>query len=599
MGGWTGQFLRVNLSKGVCSKEKLDPTIARDFIGGRGLASKILYNETDPKVDPLSPQNKILFATGPLTGTGATAGSRYMTVTKSPLTGAIASSNMGGYFPAEMKFAGYDLIIVEGKSEKPVYLWINNDQVEIRCAEHIWGKTVWEVEDLLKAETDEEAKFASIGPAGEKLVRFACVINDKHRGGRSGVGAVMGSKNLKAIAVRGTKGLKVARKDAFLEVVMAAMAKLKAAPVTGQGLPTYGTPIVVNIINAHGFFPTRNFQEGVFATANKISGETMRETTLIRNKACFGCPIACSRVTEVKEGPFKGVGEGPEYEALWSLGADCGIDNLEAVTKANYLCNELGMDPISVGATLACAMEMYEKGIISESDVGRSLNFGDPEALVEMTEKAGRREGFGNVLAEGALRVAQKYGHPEFFMGVKGQEFPAYDGRGAQGMALNYATSNRGACHVRGYTIAPEVFGIPLKMDPFTTEGKAAIDKAFQDITAIVDSSGLCLFLTFGIGMEEILPMLEAATGAGYNMENLLKAGERIWNLERLFNIREGFTAADDTLPKRILEEPIPAGPAQGKVARLSEMLPEYYRLRGWDEQGVPTNEKLRELGLA
>jgi len=600
MNGWTGTLLRVNLTRGEVTREAVNMEWAREHIGGRGLATRYLYEEGVATVDPLSPANKLILATGPLTGTGAPCGARYMVVTKGPLTGAIAASNAGGQWPAELKFAGYDLIILEGRAEKPVYLWISNDQVELRDAGHLWGKTTWETEDLIRAETDAEAKIAGIGPAGEKQVLFACVVNDKHRGaGRSGVGAVMGAKNLKAVAVRGTRGVKVADPNGFWQAALETLAKLKASAVTGQALPTYGTEVVMNVINQAGFLPTRNFQQGQFEHADKISGEALAATLLVRNRGCFACPIACGRVSRIPDPRYPGAYEGPEYEAAWALGADTGVSDLTAVTKANFLCNQYSMDPISMGATLAAAMEMYERGILTDKETGRPLRFGDAQALVEMVEATGKREGFGNELALGAKRLCEKYGHPEFFMGVKGQEFPAYDARGAQGMGLNYATSNRGACHVRGYTIAAEVFGIPQKVEPSTTEGKAGLDKLFQDLTAVVDSSGLCLFTTFAIGLPEIQALLETATRAGYTQEDLLKAGERIWNLERLFNLRAGFTAADDTLPKRLLEEPIPAGPAKGQVNRLNEMLPEYYRLRGWDEQGVPTREKLAELGLA
>jgi aldehyde:ferredoxin oxidoreductase len=600
MNGWAGRMLRVNLSKGSWTVETTDPDLVRDFIGGRGLATKILFDEIDPKVDPLSPKNKLIMITGPLTGTFASAGGRYMVVTKSPLTGGIACSNSGGYFGAELKFAGYDGIIFEGRAERPVYLWVHNDQVEIRPAEELWGKTTHETEDMIRADTDPEAKIACIGPAGEKLVRFACIVNDKGRAaGRSGVGAVMGSKNLKAVAVRGTKAVKVARPDEFRQAALLALDKIKSSPTTSVGLPRYGTALLVNIINAAGIYPTRNFQTGVFPTADKTGGEAIRANIEIRNKACFACPIACTPVTEIKNPKFKGSGEGPEYETTWSLGACCGIDNLEAITKAHYVCNELGMDPITLGVTIAAAMEMYEKGYLSFKDTGVALNFGNAEALVELTTKTGMREGFGDALAEGCKRLTEKYGHPELFMGVKGQEFPAYDGRGAQGMGLQYATSNRGACHVRGYMISPEILGTPVKLDPFATREKASWDIAFQNTTAVVDSSGLCLFTTFAIGADEILPLLVAATGIEYTKESMLKAGERIWNLERMFNLKAGLSGKDDTLPKRILEEPLPEGPAQGQVVRLAEMLPEYYQLRGWDDNGVPTKEKLKELGLA
>lgn len=600
MGGWTGTLLRVNLTQGEIIKEAVNMDWAREYIGGRGLATRYLYEEGVATVEPLSPANKLILATGPLTGTGAPCGARYMVAAKGPLTGAIAASNAGGQWPAELKFAGYDMIIFEGQAEKPVYLWVYNDQVELRDASHLWGKTTWETEDLIHAETDPEAKIAGIGPAGEKQVLFACVVNDKHRGaGRSGVGAVMGSKNLKAVAVRGTRGLRVADPDGFWQAALDTLAKLKENAVTGGGLPTYGTEVVMNVINEAGFLPAHNFQQGQFEAANEIGGETLAETLLVRNRGCFACPIACGRVSHVPDPRYPGAYEGPEYEAAWALGADTGVSDLAAVTTANFLCNQYSMDPISMGATLAAAMEMYERGILTEEQTGRPLHFGDAEALVELVEATGRREGFGDELALGSRRLCEKYGHPEFFMGVKGQEFPAYDGRGAQGIGLNYATSNRGACHVRGYTISAEVFGVPEKMDPFTTEGKAALDKVLQDATAVVDSSGLCLFTTFAIGLPEMQALLETATQAGYTVDTLLEAGERIWNLERLFNLKAGFTAADDTLPKRLLEEPVPAGPAKGRVSRLSEMLPEYYRLRGWDENGVPTPDRLTALGLA
>ena len=600
MGGWTGQILRVDLTTGKATKEPLDMKRARAYIGGRGLATRYLMDEIDPKVDPLSPGNKVILATGPLSATSAPTGGRYMVVTKSPLTGAVACSNSGGYVAPEIKGCGYDFIVLEGKASGPVYLWLHNDKVEIRPADTVWGKIVHESEDILRAATHEDAKILGIGPAGERQALVACVMNDKERAaGRSGVGAAMGSKNLKAIVARGTIPVKVARPKEFMAACLDAVNKLKASPVTGQGMPTYGTPVMYNVINAHGFLPTKNFQFGTFADCDKISGETLREKYLVRNKGCFACTIACARVTAVPSGKYKGHGEGPEYESGWALGAATGVSDLPAVIKANYLCNELGMDTIEAGVAIATAMELYERGHIPEKDIGRPLRFGDADALVEMTGKMGRGEGFGAILALGGYRVAERYGHAELFMGVKKQAFPAYDSRGAQGMAVGYATSNRGACHLRGYTISAEVFGMPTKMDPGATEGKAAITKAFQDTTAFVDATGICLFTTFGIGAPEIHTLLEAATAQGYTLDECLNIGERIWNMERQFNLRAGFTAGDDTLPPRILHEGIPDGPAKGRVARLGEMLPEYYQLRGWDTSGVPTSEKLKALALA
>lgn len=599
MNGWIGKILRVNLTNAEYKIEDLDKNLAIKFLGGRGLGSKILYDEIDPKINPLSPENKLILATGPLTGTAASAAGRYMAITKSPLTETIACSNSGGHFGPELKFSGFDMIIIEGKAKEPVYIYIEDGNVEIRNAKSIWGKSTHEATDQIHEETDLDSKIACIGPAGERLVRFACIINDKHRAaGRSGVGAVMGSKNLKAVAVRGSGSIKVADKESFRKITLECFKKVKANPVTSKGLPSYGTAVLVNIINASGIFPTRNFQDSVFEGAEKISGETITDRILIRNRACFSCPIGCGRVVRVKNPKYECLSEGPEYESDWSLGACCGVDNLEAIAKANYLCDLLGLDPISTGVTIACAMELFERGIISSKETGRSLRFGDEDAMLEMIKAIGYREGFGDILAEGSYRMAERFGHPEYSISVKKQEFPAYDARGAQGMGLQYATSNRGACHVRGYMTAPEILGSPVKLDPFDTKDKAQWDKTFQDLTAVVDSSGLCLFNTFAFGIDEIAEFLKAATGIQINNQELMKTGERIWNLERLFNLKAGLTYKDDTLPERLLKEPIKSGPAKGKVVELEKMLPEYYKLRGWDNEGVPTEEKLKELGL-
>ena len=600
MFGWTGNLLRVNLTDGTIKKEALCPKDAEMYLGARGLATKIMMDEVDPKVDPLSEENKLIFMTGPLTGTFASSGGRYEVVAKAPLTGTIGASNSGGHFGPELKYAGYDGIIFEGRAEKPVYLWIEDDNVELRDALHLWGKNVFETTDTVLAETAEDARVACIGPGGEKMVLFAGVLNDRNRAaGRSGLGAVMGSKNLKAVAVKGSKSIKVADPEGFMEACTDARTKLKEHPVTGGGLPTYGTQILINILNQSGALPTRNWRDGgIFEEAEGISGETLTDKYLVRNKGCFGCNIGCGRITRIPEGKFKSFGEGPEYEAGWALGACCGVGDLEAVSKANFICNELGIDPITTGATIACAMEMYEKGILTEEEVGRAIPFGDAEALVELTRMIGLREGFGDVLAEGSYRMASKYGCPELSMSVKKQEMPAYDARGVQGMGLEYATSNRGGCHVRGYLTSPEILGIPEKLDPLVTEGKAGWLKIFQDLTAVVDSAGICLFTTFAIGLPEISSMLRTATGINATDEEILKAGERIWNLERMFNIKAGFTAADDTLPPRLLKEPLQSGPAKGKVVDLEKMLPEYYEVRGWGADGVPTAEKLQDLSI-
>jgi aldehyde:ferredoxin oxidoreductase len=600
MYGWTGTVLRVNLTKQTITREPTNLKDAKMFIGARGLATKLMFDEVDPNVDPLSPDNKLIIAPGPLSGTFAPSMGRYDVVTKGPLTGAIAASNSGGSFGPEVKFAGYDMIVFEGKAEKPVYIWIKDEQVEIRDASGLWGKSVPDTTDAVRAATDEDAKVACIGPAGEKLVLLANIMNEMHRAaGRSGVGAVMGSKNLKAIAVAGTHPVEVANPDAFEQAVMISRKKIQEHPVGGTGLRLYGTDVLVNILNSVGSLPTRNFHDGYFPTADKTGGETLAATLLQHPKGCFSCIINCGRVTKVTNPKYAGEGEGPEYESAWCFGADCGIDNLDAITKANYLCNELGLDTITMGATIACAMDMYQDGVITTKDTGgMAVPFGDVDTMVKLVEMTGVREGFGDQLALGSYRLAEKYGHPEYSMTVKKQEMPAYDPRGVQGIGLQYATSNRGGCHVRGYTISPEVLGVPLKLDQHGTDGKPDIVITFQNLTAALDSTGSCLFTTFGIGGDELAALLSAVTGVEYSTADFMKAGDRIWNLERLWNLKAGFSTADDTLPERLLKEPIKTGPSKGEVNHLDVMLPVYYQIRGWDTEGVPTPAKLEELSL-
>jgi aldehyde:ferredoxin oxidoreductase len=600
MFGWTGTILRVDLTKGKITRETTDPKLARDYLGARGLGGHIVRSEVDPNTDALGPDNKIVFAPGPLTGTFAPSAGRFDVVTKGPLNGVLAASNSGGTFGPELKYAGYDAVIIEGKAAKPVYLWIRDDEFEIRDAAALWGHNTHDTTDLVRAETDEDAKVSCIGPAGEHLALLANIMNEMHRAaGRTGVGAVMGSKNLKAVAVYGTGAVKVADPDRFKAAVMKARQMIQAHPVGGVGLKAYGTDVLVNILNQTGALPTRNFQDGYFPTADKTGGESLAAKQLIRPKGCFSCIISCGRVTKVDAPGYEGIGEGPEYETAWSFGADCGIDDLDAITKANYYCNEYGLDTISLGSTIACAMELFERGIITTKDTdGVQLTFGNTAAMVEMTRKAGEGEGFGAKLAQGSYRLAESYGHPEYSMTCKKQEMPAYDPRGVQGIGLNYATGNRGGCHVRGYTIAIEVLQNGAVMDPHVTEGKAGLDITFQDLTAALDSSGACLFATFGIGGAELTEMLAALTGVDYTLDEFMLIGARVWNQERLWNLKAGFTKADDTLPQRLLKDPIKTGPSKGEVNHLDQMLPEYYGLRGWDEDGVPSKAKLKELAL-
>jgi aldehyde:ferredoxin oxidoreductase len=603
--GWVGTLLRVNLTNGSIKVEELSGALTDQFLGGRGLASKILYDEVDAQVDPLSPQNKIIFMTGPLTGTGAIGGASYVVVTKSPLSGSIACSTAEGYFGPELKCAGFDGIVIEGKAVEPVYLSIEDDQVELLSASHIWGKSTRRTEELIRSEKEnlwiaKETSVASIGPAGERLAKVASIINDRHRvAARSGVGAVMGSKNLKAIAVRGTQPVLVADGTRFVDAVARAWEKFKTTPAIPQTLNNIGTPFLVDVINKSGVLPVRNFQTGIMQGIEKISGEYMAETILKANKGCFACPIACVQMTAVEAPAFQGEGEGPEYRTIALIGAACGIGDIAAIAKISYLCDEMGIDTLSFGSAVACAMELTEKKIISKKQTGMTLTFGNAGAVIELIEKVAHREGFGDLLAEGGYHLAAHYGHPEFFIGVKKQGSPAFDPRGIQGLGLEYATSSSGVSHALGYLVTHKILGIRGESDPLTTEGKAPLVKQFQDGSAVFDSAGLCRLLLLGVWIDDIIPLLATATGKSYRAEQLLLLGERIWNLERLFNLKAGFSGADDTLPRRILEEPMPEGPAQGQVCKLHEMLPEYYAIRGWNDQGIPTEGKLLSLGLA
>lgn len=614
--GWQRKLLRVDLTAGTCHAEPLNMAWAKAFLGQRGLATKYLVEEVDPQVDPLSPANKLIFATGPLTGTMASTGGRYSVITKGPLTGAIACSNSGGYWGAELKMAGWDMVILEGRSPKPVYLYVENDRAELVDAADLWGKTTWETEPALKRKhQDPQLRVSCIGRAGENQVLYAAVINDLHRAaGRSGVGAVMGSKNLKAIAVRGTQGVAgIKNPVAFMRATTAAKKVLADNAVTGEGLPKYGTQVLMNVINEVGAMPTRNHRDVQFEGAKDISAEAMLEprktdgkANLVTNQACFGCTIACGRISKIDETHYTvinrpeywGASGGLEYEAAWALGSANGVNDLEALTYANFLCNEDGMDPISFGATVGAVMELYQLGVLTKEQIGIEAPFGSAKALTYLCEITARGEGFGREVGLGSKRLCAKYGHPDLSMTVKGQEFPAYDGRGIQGMGLAYATSNRGACHLRGYTVASEILGIPVKTDPLVTDGKADLVKAFQDATAIFDSAGICVFTSFAWTLQDVAPQLEAACEGDWSLEQLGVVGERIWNLERQFNLAAGFTAADDTLPKRLLAEPANSGPAKGKVNELSKMLPAYYAARGWGADGRPTQETLTRLGL-
>ncbi len=606
--GWHHKVLRVDLSAGTCVSEPLNKEWAQQYLGQRGLATKYLMEEIDPAIDALSPDNKLIIATGPLTGTMAATGGRWSAVTKGALTGAIACSNSGGQFGGELKQAGWDMVILQGRSPKPVYLYIEDGKAELVDAAHLWGKTVWHTEPAIKAaHKDPLIRVASIGPAGESGCRYACIVNDMHRAaGRSGVGTVMGSKNLKAIAVRGTVGVTPVNPKAFMTAVQAA-SKALANNEGRKSLTRFGTIPMMDVTGTFGALPTRNNREVQFEGLLKMNASFMGKpnknghTNLIRNGACFACTIGCGRICHidpthfsVKDRPeYHGASGGLEYETAYALGASVGVDDMDAATFAGFLCNEYGMDPISLGGSIAAAMEMFELGVISEKETGGiSLKFGDARAMCQLAEMAGKGEGFGRDIALGSKLLCEKYGRPELSMAVKGQEFAAYDGRGMQGMGLAYATSNRGACHLRAN---------PYGHDFGSTEiaGKAKVVKESQDFIAAIDSTGLCSFTSHsGVTEELYASQIDAAVGGGWTPARMRETGERIWNLERQFNLAAGLTIKDDTLPKRLLTEPAPSGTAKGLVARIPEMLPEYYQLRGWTVDGVPTADTLARLGL-
>lgn len=597
-GAYYEKIARINLTTGDISVEPLDMELAHKFIGGRGLGTKMLYDAGVATVDPLSPENQLIYITGPMTGAAAPSTGRYMVVTKSPLTGMIACSNSGGIWGAKLKYAGWDAIIVEGEAPEWAYIVIDDDKIEIRDASDLVGMKSELIDDTLKERHGQDFSVLNIGPAGEKKVLLAAIMNDKDRAaGRSGVGAVMGSKKLKAIVVRATrKNLdNIADIDALKEATKRAMEVIRENPVTGSGLRQLGTAVLVNIVNNIGAFPTNNWQGSYAEYGDDISGETLADTYLVKAGACYRCPIACARVIKVGD---KVVG-GPEYEPLWAYGGNCGNNDLNTIDICNMLCNEYGLDAISTPCTIAAAMELYQRGYITEEECdGYPLEWGNTESLIEWTKRMGDPESeLAWLMSSGSARLCEHYGHPEISMSVKKQEMPAYDARAIQGIGITYATSNRGGCHVRGYMISPEVLGLPEQLDRTVTTDKAAWVKTFQDLTAVIDSMGHCLFTSFAMGAPEYTDLLNAATGTTWTVEEVLNIGDRIYNIERMFNKAAGMKPEDDRLPKRLLEEPVSDGPSEGMVSQLPLTLPQYYEARGW-VNAFPTDETLKKLGL-
>jgi len=583
---YTNKILRVNLSTGKTQVENLVTSWARDYLGGKGLSIKYLYEELKAGVDPLSPENKMILMTGPLTGTNAPNSGKLAIASKSPATGTILDCSIGGAISAELKYAGYDGIIIEGKASVPVYLSIEDNKVELRNANHLWGKGAHEAEYLIK-ETNKEARVLVIGPAGENLLTMSCINSELYRqAGRGGIGAVMGSKNLKAITVKGSGGVDVPDIRKFT-IAMNKLRRENTMSDDNMWIYSDGTPMILELTQTTGTLPTRNFQDGAFEKYEAIDTEAMKKVRTAK-KACFACPLGCGNY--IKAG--QSVVEGPEYETLALCGSNCGIADLEAIAEFNRLCDDYGIDTISAGNVTAFAMELTEKGI---HDFG--LKFGGIEEYLQIPAKIARLEGIGAELAKGVRYLAQKYGGSEFAMQVKGLEFPGYEPRGSWGMGLAYATSDRGACHMRAWPIAVEAF--EDDGDPYTVEGKGEMVKDMQDANSAKFSAIFCDF--WDVDEKTQAEILSAALGYAMNAEDLKTIGERVTNLARLFNEREGFTSKDDSLPERIFKDPLSSGPSAGKVLPREDyekMLDEYYRLRGWDLEGRVSESKKRELNL-
>jgi aldehyde:ferredoxin oxidoreductase len=611
---YMGKILRVKLSEGKVVEEDLRDDWARRFIGGAGLATKYLYDEMASGVDPLGPDNKLVFMTGPLTGTTSASAGRYSVVAKSPLTGIWGHGNSGGSFGPALKRSGYDGIVVEGVSDEPVYLKVVDGQAELRGASDLWGKKVPDTEDIIQWGSDQKLVIASIGPGGENLVRYAAIMNNRHRAvGRCGLGAVMGSKRLKAIACGGKASVELADPETFRRVAKRQIDLLDES-ILKVAFETFGTNMVSDMVNSRGGYPTRNWQRGVFDEIEAVNGQGLTDAVFVKGLSCFACPIACGRATEIREGKWAGhSGEGPEYETANTLGAMCGVADMNAITMANYLCNEYGLDTISAGSSIAFAMECYEKRIMTKEDTGGvEFKFGDAELVVGLIEKIANRDEIGDLLAEGTKAMSEKLGKgsEHFAMHVKGLELPAYDPRAAKITGLGFVTANRGGDHITGYVQGPTFIDAPFLViddsriaDPYVAnpaEVKVLVD--LENALTVFDCIGACKFMGILLPAQDYVQLISSAIGWDFDIKDFRTSGERIYNLMRMFCIREGVDRTKDVLPGRLTSDPLPDGPAEGMVldTETIEMLKDaYYELRGWDKRtGKPTLQKLQELGL-
>jgi aldehyde:ferredoxin oxidoreductase len=605
IGGFANRIAHIDLTAGKVEYKPIPEEWARKYIGARGLGVKFVF-ENGPQVDPLSPENILCFMNGPLTGTEANMSGRLAITTKSPLTGTVTDSHHGGWSAARLRWSGFDGLIFKGKASKPVYAFVHDGTVELLDASEVWGKNVHDTVKFFQNKYGEkDLSVIAIGTAGEKLARFACWVNENDRAsGRGGTGCVGGSKNLKAVVIKQEKNIprpndlekwKEAHKLALSQIMDE---RVVTAPRKG-GLSVYGTNVLMNLTNPIGAMPTNNAQTTYFPNHEKISGEFVKQNILVDDPTCHACPVACKKEVEIKEGEYKGLRmESVEYESAWAFGAMCGNDNIASIAKMIDQCNDYGMDTIEMGNVIAMYQEACEKGYTNGAE---SLKFGDYRGMVALIDKVARREGIGNLLAEGTERAAKHFGHPEISMTCKGQGIPAYDPRGLKGMGIVYATSNRGACHLRGYTPASEVVGNVLgpatTTDPLAWKGKGELAAIFQNVHAVTDCLDVCKFSTFAESMDAFAAQYEAYTGIPMTGAELIKAGERVYNLERYYNNLAGFGAGSDTLPDRFTKEPSQEKGSKGQVCELDLMLEEYYKARGW-ENGVVPESKLKELGI-
>jgi aldehyde:ferredoxin oxidoreductase len=618
--GYAGKWLSVNLTRGLIEPRELDPRLAENYLGGNGFGTRLLWERVGPEVDPLSPDNLLVVATGPLCGTSVPTSGRMEFIAKSPLTGIYGDSNAGGYLGPEIKFAGWDYIVFAGRAPQPVYLLIQDDQVTLQDARPLWGKTTSQAERaIVDRWGDDKIKTAIIGPAGENLVRFAGIqVTSQRSAARCGLGAVMGSKNLKAVAVRGHARVPLADPAGFQQLARDFHQRLRDNPIY-PAVHAHGTPGITAMMNALGRFPTKNFQMGSFEAIDQIDADALEARAFVRHMGCYSCSVACDKLYQVPDGPYAGTAlHSVEYETLNSFGANILNPDLDSILYANQLCDDLGLDTISTGRVIAFAMELWQRGILTPADTGGlALEWGDMETVFPLVRAIAARQGFGNLLAEGVRHAAGVIGRgaEAYAMHVKGMEIPAQDGRAQRSMGLAHVTSSRGADHLKAFPTIDETgypdearrrYGeqyLPELAQPLATRYKPMLVKDGEDLGAVVDSVGLCksggTFVLAEFYWQDLASALELATGMEMSSDRLKQIGERIYNLQRCYNAWHGITRADDVLPRRFLEEPSPSGNARGQVIDVEPMLLEYYALRGWDrETGWPTPAKLRELGL-